>query len=281
MTRIFFDRALDTVASFWRIYRRDGVTLGFTTHDRDLWFDSVLHRAAPGMVPSAIRRTSGFADDGVEVEGALSHEAISAGDMQRGRYEGARIVIGAVDWEGGDWETGDWETGESAVLYRGRIAGLVEEDGGFVAQLQSAKSDLARDSIPRTSPGCRARFCDFGCTLPASRFTHRAVVTAFDREANRVSLAGIDPTLFAQGELRWLDGPLTGLRASVLSADAQGLVLDRPLDEASAAGDRASLREGCDHTIATCSARFGNAANFQGEPFLPGNDLLAQYPMPR
>ncbi len=273
MTRVFFDRALDTVASFWRICRRDGVTLGFTTHDRDLWFDGILHRAAPGMVPSSIRRTSGFADDGVEVEGALSHEAISAAEMQAGRFEGARIVIGALDWEN--------ESGDAAVLYRGRIVGLVEEDGGFVAQLQSAKADLARDPVPRTSPGCRARFCDLGCTLSASRFTHRAVASALDREANRVGFAGIDPALFAQGELRWLDGPLTGLRATVLCADAQGLVLDRPLDKASAIGDRALLREGCDHTIATCSARFGNAVNFQGEPFLPGNDLLAQYPMPR
>lgn len=271
MTRVFFDRALDTVANFWRISRRDGVTLGFTTHDRDLWLDGVLHRAAPGMVPSSIRRTAGFGDDGAEVEGALSHGAISALDLARGRYDGAHIAIGALDWE----------SGEAAVLYRGRIAGMVEDDGGFTAQLQSAKADLERDPIPRTSPGCRARFCDRGCTLSALRFTRRAAVSAIDRETNRVSFAGIEPGLFAQGELRWLDGPLTGLRATILSADAMGLVLDRPLDDASAIGDRASLREGCDHTVATCSTRFGNAANFQGEPFLPGNDLLAQYPMPR
>jgi hypothetical protein len=37
------------------------------------------------------------------------------------------------------------------------------------------------------------------------------------------------------------------------------------------------VREGCDHTIATCRTRFGNAANFQGEPFLPGNDILTRY----
>jgi len=28
----------------------------------------------------------------------------------------------------------------------------------------------------------------------------------------------------------------------------------------------------------TCSARFGNAVNFRGEPYLPGNDLLTRYP---
>ena len=46
-------------------------------------------------------------------------------------------------------------------------------------------------------------------------------------------------------------------------------------------GLRVLLREGCDRTVATCAARFGNAVNFQGEPFLPGNDMLAQYPVAR
>ncbi|MFN7158060.1 MAG: phage BR0599 family protein, partial [Erythrobacter cryptus] len=45
-------------------------------------------------------------------------------------------------------------------------------------------------------------------------------------------------------------------------------------------GTRIELREGCDHTIATCAARFANAINFRGEPFLPGNDLLARYGQP-
>jgi hypothetical protein len=64
----------------------------------------------------------------------------------------------------------------------------------------------------------------------------------------------------------------------VASADADGLVLDAPIDPALAQGTRALLREGCDHTLATCAQRFANAANFQGEPFVPGNDALARYP---
>ena len=38
------------------------------------------------------------------------------------------------------------------------------------------------------------------------------------------------------------------------------------------------LGEGCDKRLATCSQRFDNAANFRGEPHLPGNDLLTRYP---
>lgn len=268
MSRVFLDRPLDTVASFWRIHRRDGVALGFTTHDRDLWFGGVLHRAAPGLTPSAIRRSDGFADEGADVEGALAHDCIAEADLAPGRYDGAHVLIGAVDWE----------TGAHATFFAGSIESVGREGNAFTAQLAGAKAALAVDPVPRSSPTCRARFCGPGCTLSPARFTRRAVVTAV--AADRVAFAGIDPALYAGGELRWLDGPLAGLAATVLAADATGLLLDRQTDGI-AAGMRAFLREGCDHTVATCAARFGNAANFQGEPFLPGTDLLAHYPMPR
>ena len=64
----------------------------------------------------------------------------------------------------------------------------------------------------------------------------------------------------------------------VMQADATGFFFDRALDPALSPGSRAILREGCDHTFSTCSARFGNGRNFRGEPFLPGNDLLSRYP---
>ena len=69
MSRVFFRDELEPAATFWRVLRRDGVTLGFTSHDRDLWLGGVLHRAAPGMLPSAVRRTADLGADSVDVEG--------------------------------------------------------------------------------------------------------------------------------------------------------------------------------------------------------------------
>jgi hypothetical protein len=61
------DPELATLAFCWRIERRDGVCLGFTTHDRDLVIDALRYRAAPGMLPSAISRTDGFDAGSLEV----------------------------------------------------------------------------------------------------------------------------------------------------------------------------------------------------------------------
>ena len=271
MSRVWFGTALETVAPFWRILRRDGVALGFTAHDRDLWFDGITHRATPGMVPSAIRRSADLEPDSAEVEGALSHDALSAEDLAIGRFDGARVLIGLVDWE----------SLERHVLYRGAMASVSEEAGRFTAVLQSRKAELQFDPIPRTSPTCRAIFCGPGCKLAPAQFTHAVQVTSHALAANAITLAAPVPlALLEGGTLRWLDGPYAGQTMGVVATGPDGLVLDTPLDRVIPSGSAALVREGCDRTLETCQARFGNAVNFQGEPFLPGNDQLARYASP-
>ncbi|MBX9643871.1 MAG: DUF2163 domain-containing protein [Novosphingobium sp.] len=271
MSRVWFSQPLETVATFWRVVRRDGVTLGFTAHDRDLWFDGVLHRAAPGMVPSAIRRSAGFEADSAEVTGALSHDSISAFDLATGRFDGARVLIGLVDWE----------SLGTHVVYRGTIGSVAEEAGTFSADLVSRKAELGRDPVPRTSPGCRAAFCGPGCTLSPARFSHAGTLTAFDLASNAATIS-VSGTLsnFTGGQLRWLDGPYAGLSTGIAGVLGSALLLEVPLDLAPPAGTRVLLREGCDRTLDTCATRFANAINFQGEPFLPGNDQITRYPSP-
>ncbi|MCC6926110.1 DUF2163 domain-containing protein [Novosphingobium sp.] len=271
MTRVWFSQPLETVATFWRVMRRDGVTLGFTTHDRDLWFDHIIHRAAPGMVPSAIRRSAGFEADSAEVQGALSHNSISAFDLAIGRFDGARVLIGLVDWE----------SHETHVVYRGTIGTVAEEAGTFSADLVSRKAEFKRDPVPRTSPGCRAAFCGPGCTLSAVRFSHAATLSAFDAGSNAATFSSIGSlSHFVGGQLRWLDGPYAGLSSGIAGTQGSALLLEVPLDQAPPPGSRVLLREGCDRTLETCVSRFANAINFQGEPFLPGNDQITRYPSP-
>jgi len=269
MTHTFFASELEGVATWWSIRRRDGVTLGFTSHNRNLAFGGMTYRAAPGMIPSAIRRTASLERDAVEVEGVLSHDSISRADLQAGRFAEARIAIGLVDWE----------TLDRATLFNGSLGSVSQEDGSFAAELRSAKASLEVDLVPRTSPTCRARFCDPECGVNAARFTHLCAVSSIDLEANSTSFTGAPGAAeMRNGHVKWIDGPFSGVTMQVIDAGTGGLVLDQPLSSTISAGQLAYLREGCDHTIATCSGRFDNAVNFRGEPHLPGNDLLARYP---
>jgi len=271
-TRIWFSEPLETVAIWWRVERPDGVTLGFTSHDRDLAFGGLVHRTAPGMVPSAIRRTADFQADSAEIAGALSHDSIREDDLTAGRFDGASVAMGLIDWENLDQTT----------LYAGTIGAVGHEGAGFSAELRSIKELLARQIVPRTSPTCRADFCGAGCTLAAVRYTHAATLAEISADSGSVRISGgpgAAALLF--GTLRWIDGPDAGLTRRIEDIDGAWLVLDQPTINSVASGTRMIIREGCDHTLATCASRFGNAINFQGEPFLPGNDMLIRYPVPQ
>ena len=270
INRVWFDQQLETVATFWRVERRDGIALGFASHDRDLWFDGLVHHAAPGMVPSAIRRTIMTEPDSAEMQGALDHAAIRADDLAAGRFDGAAVRVGLVDWE----------TGGSEVLFVGTVGSVGQRDEHYTAELLSAKTALERELVPRTAPTCRAAFCGPGCTLSAARFAHEASVVETDLECSAVRLDGAPAfELLLWGELRWIDGSAAGIVAGIVGHDGTWLILDRP-PPAVASGTRVLLSEGCDHTLETCATRFANAINFQGEPFLPGNDLLTRYGSP-
>lgn len=271
MARTWFSGDLETVATWWRVERADGVTLGFTSHDRDLSFAGLRHRTAPGMVPSAVRLTSSLDADSAEIAGALSHDSIAEADLTAGRFDGARVAMGLVDWE----------TFETLQIYVGSIGAVGREGSGFSAELRSMKALLEREVVPRTAPTCRAEFCAPGCTLSPARFTHEGQLANISEDGLRVTVT-VDAaaTALEFGILRWIDGPEAGLLRRIEAVAGDWLSLDLPVDPSTAPGTRVILREGCDHTLETCASRFTNAVNFQGEPFLPGNDLLTRYPSP-
>ena len=268
MSRVWFNKELETVATFCRILRRDGVALGFTTHDRDLWFDDVLHRSSPGMAPSAVRRSADLEPDSIDVDGVLADDSIAEDDLAAGRFDGARVLFGLVDWQ----------SCERHVLYAGRIGEVACESGQFTVQLLSRKADLDVDAIPRTSPSCRAHFCGPECGLSAARYTHEGYALANDPATGAVTVSTVAAlSTLIGGTLRWLDGACAGMSATIVDAGESALFLDALPDLPLAAGTRFAVREGCDRRLATCAERFGNALNFRGEPFLPGNDLVARY----
>lgn len=271
MSRVWFATELETVATWWRVYRADGVTAAFTSHDRDLRFADITHLSAPGMVPSAVRLSADLQPDSAEITGALDHRAITSADLAAGRYDGARVEMGLVDWE----------TLEGRILYAGSIGSVSQDGPTYAADLDSVKTVLAGHRIPQTSPTCRARFCGPGCNLSPARHSRDAAIAAVHPEDNAIEISGIGNAAdYLDGAVTFLDGPQAGMRFAIASVDGQRIVLDRLFDAGVTAGSIVELREGCDHRWSTCADRFANAVNFRGEPFLPGNDHIARYPKP-
>ena len=271
MSEAWLAGPLTSTAYGWRLERRDGVALGFTSHDRDVELDGLILRASPGMMPSSIVESIGMDVDGLDVRGALTADAIRADDLGAGRWDAARLSIFLFDWT-------DPAAGVR-MLAVGELGAISHSGSEFDAEFKGPAAKLDRAVAPYTSPGCRADFCDADCGLNAARFTHQAqIVSVTGTELTLAAPLAGSPANFAFGKLRWLGGSNCGLWSDILSANATSVQLIAPTPFPALSSSRVELIEGCDKTIATCGTRFGNAINFRGEPYLPGNDILTRYP---
>lgn len=261
--------SLTTLALLWTLERCDGVAIGLTDHDRDLMVEERLYRAAPGMTPAAIERSDGLDPAVTEASGALSHAAVMEADLLAGRWDGARITVAAVDWAAG---------GPPTLLSSGTIGEIEIEDGGFTAQLRGPAAALERAVTEETSAACRAMLGDRRCRVAMAGRRRLAHVLAVSGAV--VTVDEIEPVAdaYGGGRLRWMSGIGCGQGHGVRASDGDTLTLDLPPGFAVAPGTLIEISEGCDKTVATCAARFGNAVNFRGEPYLPGMDLLTRYP---
>lgn len=252
----------------WRLERRDGVTIGLTSHDRALRVESLEYVPAPGITPSAITRGGDPRDDLAEVQGALSSAALSAADLDAGRWDGATAMLHLTEWTapGVLW----------LELVRGTLGSVAQSGAGYSVALQGLGARLAQPVAPATSPTCRARLGDVACGVDLRPLQRMAVLVG--SEGERVRFGGLDAGRYPFGSLRWLTGPGAGIVQMIVGQDGDEIVLAEAPQPSVAPGARALLTQGCDKRLGTCSGRFGNAVNFRGEPFLPGMDLLTRYP---
>jgi uncharacterized phage protein (TIGR02218 family) len=271
MTDTWLAGPVTSSAYGWRLERRDGVAMAFTSHDRDVEIDGILHRSSPGMLPSSIQESLGLETDGLEVQGNLDAAAIRADDLAAGRWDRARLSIYLFDWTAPLYP--------KRTLASGELGEVSYSANNFQAELKGLTSLLDREIVPLTSPSCRATFCDAACGLNQRRFIHEIRVQSATGELLDFSHALPGPVNgYSFGSLRWLDGENCGLRSDIMTNSTNQITLVRAPPFIVAPLARIELIQGCDKTLATCSARFGNATNFRGEPYLPGNDLLTRYP---
>lgn len=126
-----------------------------------------------------------------------------------------------------------------------------------------------------------------GATFTAREaWTHHAEVTAVTDNRNftvSYTVAADSREVddwFRYGAVNWQTGNNAGLVMEVKSSNATSatleLFLEMPFDVQ--VGDELTVYAGCDKRLNTCINKFDNVLNFRGEPYVPGQDELMQYP---
>jgi hypothetical protein len=162
---------LTTLATCWRVERRDGAVFGFTDHDADLVMDSVIYRAKTGYRRAAIAERADLSVDETEVDGILDAAEIDAASLRAGLWDGAEVRILLVNWA---------DLGQGVLrLRKGRLGEVIaRDDGTFRAELRGLAQALNVTVGELYTPECRADLGDTRCRVPI-RPPFRADGTAY------------------------------------------------------------------------------------------------------
>lgn len=85
-----------TLATCWRIARKDGAVFGFTDHDRALAFDNTLFEPDTGAEGSALSSSADLSIDNAEIAGLISSARLTAAELTSGRFDDAAVEIWRV-----------------------------------------------------------------------------------------------------------------------------------------------------------------------------------------
>lgn len=260
-----------TLCSCWIITRTDGLTLGFTDHDRALTISGIVCAPETGLTPSGAEFSAGLSTDSWSADGILSSDAITEADLRAGLFDRAIIEQWLVNWS---------DTRQAERLTRAVMGEVTIADNRYTIELRSITALLERDQTRFFGGECDAEFGDHRCGINTQ--SHRQAATVLTIEANnRVRLevdTPVDASLFQNGHLTLTNGASARLLqiSSLAGGTRLDVVLERPMMTL-AAGMQVSLIEGCDKHFSTCRARFRNTRNFRGFPHIPGGENTLNY----
>lgn len=263
-----------TLASCWKLKRRDGVEMGFTNHDVDLVVSGLTYLAYSGFTPSAIANTNGLTVDNLDVEGMLEAGSVTEADIMAGKYDFAEIEIFMANYQ-------DLSQG-ILPLRRGWLGEVTIQNGHFVAEMRGLAQKLSQTIGELFSPSCRASLGDSRCKIDMSAHTHTGgVTTAVSNQEFKDSTRSEASAIFTGGSVTFTSGANNGLSMEVkeyiLQASGGGrMILAMSMPYSVSIGDQYTMTKGCDKTLATCKSRYNNIINFRGEPHVPGMDRVME-----
>ncbi|GLQ07507.1 DUF2163 domain-containing protein [Sneathiella chinensis] len=260
-----------SLATCWEVIRRDGVTLRFTDHDRDMTVAGAVYQAGQGYSRSAMKTSAGVAADDMEVSGSLSLDGLPAEALEAGLFDHAEIRLFLVNWQAPEQGT--------IPLRKGWIGEVRWEDGRFAAELRGLSDALRRQVGALYTPECRADLGDGKCgvNVAALEVADR-VLSVRDRQGLGLEIFSGDWNGLIGGLVTFTSGLNAGRSVEIEGVDpASGeifLFTGAPFEMAP--GDEVLLTPGCDKRFETCRNRFSNSLNFQGFPHIPGTDALLE-----
>lgn len=150
---------LITVATCWRVTRRDGRVFRFTDNVEDLVVDGEAYESEVGYNRKAIANSARSGIDNTELEGVYDDNFITQVDIDAGLFDFAKMEIFVVNYEDPTQFSPPIRAG-----YLGEVGSL--PSGFFRVEIRGLAQRAAQRVVRKTSSLCRAELGDSLCKVP-------------------------------------------------------------------------------------------------------------------
>ena len=256
-----------TICRVVAITLRNGTVKRFAEHQADLSVSGQTYTAAKGIRVSSIKYVLNSLRSNVDFE-VIAEDGglIDPDDIRNGLYDKATVLISAVNYA---------NTGNGvARLWQGE-GGQTEFTDVGKAKIQAIGMLGKADKIPieHYTPTCRAEFGDSRCGVSMATWLVTRTITAISG-FNVTLSSGVSATRYKLGLIIPTSGVGLGEAFEIRSISGSVCKMYLPVRGRLEVGDSVQVKPGCDYTMdGTQGCRFWeNAANFVGEPHVPGAD---------
>lgn len=258
-----------TLATCWKLTRRDGMIMGFTDHDVDMTVETVTYAAQTGFTPTAVSASSHLNMDNLDVQGMLDADSIREDDVMAGVYDFAEIEVFQVNYTS--------PSSGKLVLRRGWLGEVTLQGGQFVAEVRGLTQKLSQQVGRLYAPACRAELGDTQCTVALGDYTFSGTIDEVTSKTVFFDAARSEESgYFSGGKITFTNGANEGFSMEIEDFDEGLFTLALPMPYSISANDAYDAQAGCDKNFATCAEQFSNAVNFRGEPHVPGIDRMLE-----
>ena len=249
-----------------RIEREDATVYGFTSADRDAFFNATQYKAAQGLNISSLETNSGFSVDNLELSTLDDGTLFKRTDILGGLWRNAQFSITR-------YNVASVSDGFETIMV-GTLGEATLSNGSVKVELRGLQQYLQQPVGSVISATCRARLGDNKCTVNLTPLTFVGqVASALNKQTFVNGLSSQANGYFENGVLRFTSGVCQGMSGVVKTYTSNTFTLQLPLIIQPEVGDSFVAISGCKKRfVEDCIGKFANSLNFQGEPHVPGLD---------
>lgn len=256
-----------TIATFIKITRQDNISYGYTDHDKEMTFDSLVYVPSPALERISMNLRNNAEVSNQEFLGTWDIN-LDEDDLKNGLYDDASIDVFRADWSGGTIDT--------VITFRGTLGIIQWTDEGFRADIHSSMQQLQKQIGMIYTSKCRHKLFEQinttnvgACTLSDAAFTYNSSVTVNTSKIKfTAGSIGQPDDWVTNGRLLWTSGLNTGTEYTVKSFKSNVYELFLPTVFSINNTDTFTVFAGCDKTFDTCTNKFSNQINFGGFPHI-------------